>query len=62
MLRRLEPSFIANIVSELRKVTWPTFAETRHLTLVVAIVAVVVGAFLGGVDLLFGWVIEKLFF
>ncbi|OAI43500.1 hypothetical protein AYO38_10715 [bacterium SCGC AG-212-C10] len=61
-LRRFEPRFIADIVSELRKVTWPTFSETRYLTIVVAIVALVVGAILGSVDLLFGWVIEKIFF
>ncbi len=61
-LRKLEPRFIADIVSELRKVTWPTFAETRYLTMVVAIVAIAVGIFLGGIDLLFGWVIERLFF
>jgi preprotein translocase subunit SecE len=29
---------------------------------VVAIVAVIMGLFLGGVDLLFGWIIERLFF
>jgi preprotein translocase subunit SecE len=61
-LGRFEPRFIADIVAELRKVTWPTFAETRYLTVVVAIVAAVVGLFLGGVDLLFGWVIERIFF
>jgi preprotein translocase subunit SecE len=61
-LRRLQPRFVADIIAELRKVTWPTFAETRYLSVVVAIVAVSVGVFLGGVDLLFGWVIGKLFF
>jgi preprotein translocase subunit SecE len=29
---------------------------------VVAIVAITVGLFLGGVDLLFGWIIERIFF
>ncbi len=61
-LKRFEPRFVADIVSELRKVTWPTFAETRYLTVVVAIVAVAMGAFLGTLDLAFGWVIEKVFF
>ena len=61
-LGRLQPRFAADIFSELRKVTWPTFAETRYLTVVVAIVAVVVGLFLGGIDLMFGWAVEKLFF
>ena len=61
-LAKLQPRFIADIFSELRKVTWPTFTETRYLTFVVAIVALAVGIFLGLLDLFFGWAIEKLFF
>lgn len=61
-MRRLEPRYVADVVSELRKVTWPSFSETRYLTIVVAIVAAVVGIFLGGVDLFFGWIIQKIFF
>lgn len=61
-LKRLQPRFAADVIAELRKVTWPSFQETRYLTIVVAIVAVITGLFLGGVDLLFGWIIERLFF
>lgn len=61
-LKRLQPRAVADVISELRKVTWPTFAETRYLTMVVAIVAIVIGLILGGFDLLFGWIIEQLFF
>jgi preprotein translocase subunit SecE len=61
-LGKLEPKFVADVISELRKVTWPSFSEVRYLTVVVAIVAIAVGLFLGGLDLLFGWVIEQLFF
>lgn len=61
-IKRFEPRFVADIISELRKVTWPSFAEARYLTVVVAIVAVAMGAFLGTLDLAFGWVIEKVFF
>lgn len=61
-LGRIQPRFIGDIISELRKVTWPTVAETRYLTIVVAIVAVSVGLVLGGIDLAFGWAIEKVFF
>jgi preprotein translocase SecE subunit len=46
----------------LRKVTWPSFQETRYLTIVVAIVSLAVGIFLGSIDFLFGWTVEKLFF
>jgi preprotein translocase SecE subunit len=62
MLGRFEPRFVADILSETKKVTWPTASETRYLTIVVSIVSVVVGLLLGGVDLFFGWVIRKLFF
>ncbi len=61
-LRRLQPRFVADVIAELRKVTWPSFQETRYLTIVVAIVAVAMGLFLGAVDLVFGWTIERLFF
>ena len=61
-LKRFEPRFVADIVSELRKVTWPSFAETRYLTFVVALVAILMGIILGSFDLLFGWIIERLFF
>lgn len=44
---------INDILSELRKVTWPTREETRNLTIVVIGISVVLGVFLGGMDLLF---------
>ena len=43
-------SGIAEIVSELRRVTWPTYEETFRLSVMVIAVAVVIGAFLGAVD------------
>ena len=48
-----------DIISELRKVTWPTRQDTLSLTWVVVIVSVVVGLALGGIDLLFNWFIEN---
>lgn len=61
-LGRFQPRFVGDVISELRKVTWPTFTETRYLTFVVAIVAIAVGIVLGTVDLFFGWAVDKLFF
>jgi len=61
-LRKLEPRGVADVISELRKVTWPTHAETQYLTLVVAVVALAVGTVLGLFDLAFGWIIDQLFF
>ncbi len=54
----LRPRWAEEIISELRKVTWPTREETFNLTLVVIVVTVIVGAFLGGVDMLFSWIIN----
>jgi preprotein translocase subunit SecE len=61
-LKRIQPRFVGDIIAELRKVTWPTFSETRYLTIVVAIVSLVMALFLGALDLGFGWVIERIFF
>ena len=47
-----------DVVSELRKVQWPTWTESWHLTLVVLLVSVVVGVALGGLDSGFGWFMQ----
>ncbi len=54
------PRFVMDIVSELRKVVWPSRQDTVHLTVVVVIVALMVGAVLGGIDIGFGWLIDNL--
>ncbi|MBE0414976.1 MAG: preprotein translocase subunit SecE [Dehalococcoidia bacterium] len=43
--------YIGEIISELRKVVWPTREETRRLTLMVIAIALAVGLFLGAIDL-----------
>jgi preprotein translocase subunit SecE len=45
--------FLKEVVAELKKVTWPTREETVKLTVVVIVISVVVGAFIGGLDSLF---------
>src|SRR5581483_215489 len=52
---RLVPRFLRDILSELRKVSWPTREETMRLTVVVVIVSVAIGLALGGVDIGFNW-------
>jgi preprotein translocase SecE subunit len=54
----LRPRWAEEIISELRKVTWPTREETWYLTFVVLVVAGAVGLLLGGVDIFFNWAIE----
>ncbi len=43
--------YFAETSGELRKVSWPTWPEARQLTIIVIIVMVVIGIFLGLVDL-----------
>lgn len=46
-------------VDELKKVTWPTRAEITRLTVAVIIISIIVGLFLGGIDLFLTKVLEK---
>lgn len=59
LLGLLRPRWAEEIVSELRKVTWPSLEDTRYLTFVVLVVSIAFGLFLGGVDMFFNWVIEN---
>src|SRR5712692_10519086 len=54
----LRPNWIKDIISELRKVQWPTRQEAWHLTWVVVLVSLAVGVTLGGLDSAFGWFLE----
>jgi len=50
--------FFGEVISELKKVTWPTRQETIRLTLLVIAVSVAIGVVLGGLDLLFTRLLE----
>jgi preprotein translocase subunit SecE len=45
--------FIREVIAELKKVTWPTRAEVVKLTTVVIALSVIVGAFVGALDVTF---------
>ncbi len=49
------------VVTELKKVTWPSADETRVATVVVIVTSMVVSAVLGFFDLGFNWVMERIF-
>ena len=52
--KKLPPvTFVQEVVTELKKVTWPTRQETIKLTLVVLTVSTIIGIFVGGLDILF---------
>ena len=50
--------FFGDIVSELKKVTWPTREETLRLTVAVVVVSVAIGLALGGIDIGFNWIVD----
>lgn len=43
-------NFLKEVREELGKVTWPTRKQTTRYTVLVIVVALVVGVFLGGLD------------
>lgn len=53
-------TFANEVVNELRKVTWPSWKETRQTTLVVLVTTVVIALILGGWDFVFSKVIKEL--
>jgi preprotein translocase subunit SecE len=44
--------FLKEVLDELKKVVWPTRDEVIRLTAVVIIVSLIVGLYLGGIDLI----------
>jgi preprotein translocase subunit SecE len=45
-------NFTTNIVDELKKVTWPTKKETIRLTSIVIIISLIIGLYIGIIDVL----------
>lgn len=54
-----KPAWITDIISELRKVTWPSRQEVGYLSFVVIVVSLIIGMILGAADLAFGWFVEQ---
>ena len=50
---RMGIGFFGEVISELRKVNWPSRQETTRLTLLVLAISVSMGIFLGLTDILF---------
>jgi len=51
--------FVQSSRAELRKVVWPSRQETANLTVVVLVVAIAVGIFLGAIDFGLNRVVEE---
>ncbi len=55
---RWVPRYLRDIISELKKVTWPSREDTTRLTIAVIVVSVVIGMALGGIDIGFNWFVD----
>jgi preprotein translocase subunit SecE len=53
------PRFLMDVISELRKVIWPKREDVTHLTFVIVVVTLMIGAVLGLIDISFSWIIDK---
>jgi len=52
-------TFLKEVRLELKRVTWPTKQEAIKHTLIVIGFSLAVAAFLGGLDFLFTWLMDK---
>lgn len=52
--------FMTDLVNELNKISWPTKKETIKLTVVVLTISLIVGAYLGIIDILLTKMLEYL--
>lgn len=53
-------SFLSEVVIELKKVTWPTWTETKRSTLIVIVFTVLLSVFLWGSDQLWSFLTDML--
>jgi len=52
-------TFLKEVRLEMKKVNWPTREETLRYTLIVIGVSIAVAVFLGGLDVIFQFLLEK---
>jgi preprotein translocase subunit SecE len=53
-------TFVQEVVTELKKVSWPSFAQTRNMTILVIIVSLLMGVYVGGADYLFTQLMNRI--
>jgi len=53
-------TFLKETQAELTKVTWPTQQEVIRLTVVVVLISVIIGLFIGALDFTFTKIIETI--
>ena len=54
----MRQNFAGDIIDELKKVSWPTKKETIRLTSIVIIVSLIIGLYIGIIDVLLAKALE----
>ncbi|MFA9288271.1 MAG: preprotein translocase subunit SecE [Weeksellaceae bacterium] len=55
------PQFmLGDIVGELKKVSWPTREDTIRLTMIVILISLIIGAYIGIIDFLLAKALEMI--
>lgn len=52
MIAFSKPNFTTDVIDELKKVSWPSRKETIRLTLIVIGVSLIIGVYIGIIDVL----------
>jgi len=52
--------FFRGVMLELKKVDWPTREKTTRLTVIVIGVSLIMGVFIGGLDIAFTKIVERI--
>lgn len=55
-----KPGFTADIVNELKKVTWPSRKETVRLTTIVILTSLIIATYVGIIDIVLAKILELL--
>jgi len=59
--RAFRIQMVGEVYAELRRVEWPTWKQVARLSVVVIILAAIIGVFLGLTDLLLTFLINRLY-
>jgi preprotein translocase subunit SecE len=59
LVNKATSSYITQVVSEIDKVAWPTWVETRGATFTVIVTSCIAAVILGVFDKVFGWVLHN---
>ena len=54
------PTIATDLMSELKKVSWPSKAETMRLTIVVVLISLIIGFYIGIIDSLLAYALEMM--